>query len=215
MPGELDDIRGPERAAPARMNHIENLPVRRMGPEGSATWNLLLDGAEHIVREEGYAALTSRRVANRVGVKQQLVYYYFRTMDDLMVEAFRRLSKRELKRLRDAVNSDRPLHEVWGICIHASDARLIVEFMALANRSEGVRREVIHFIEESRRLQVDAIGRAIKQKRGGVTTLAPAAISFLATSVALALNREAALGVSTGHAEVEGLVEQALSALER
>jgi AcrR family transcriptional regulator len=64
-----------------------------MGPVNSATWSLLLDGAENILKEEGYASLTSRRIAERVGIKQQLTYYYFRTMDELMVEAFRRLSK--------------------------------------------------------------------------------------------------------------------------
>ena len=44
-----------------------------MGPVNSTTWSLVLDGAESILKEEGYAALTSRRVAERVGIKQQLV----------------------------------------------------------------------------------------------------------------------------------------------
>src|SRR4051812_6128286 len=45
------------------MSELDTSPARRMGPEGSATWNLMLDGAEAILREEGYAELTSRRVA--------------------------------------------------------------------------------------------------------------------------------------------------------
>jgi AcrR family transcriptional regulator len=188
--------------------------ARRMGPNGSATWNLLLDGAEAILREEGYAALTSRRIANRVGIKQQLVYYYFRTMDELIVEAFQRLSTREIERLQTALESERPLHEVWSICIHTGDARLISEFMALAHRSEGVRREVIAFIEESRRLQVEALSKAVARKSGGVAGLPPVAVTFLATSVALALTREAELGVTTGHPEIEAIIEQCLSALE-
>ncbi|CAN7604462.1 helix-turn-helix domain containing protein [Phenylobacterium sp. LjRoot219] len=193
----------------------EITPTRRMGPNGSATWNLLLDGAEAILREEGYAELTSRRIANRVGIKQQLVYYYFRTMDELMVEAFRRLSKRELERLGAAVSAERPLHEVWGIFVNTNDARLISEFMALANRSEGVRAEVIAFIEASRRLQVEALTQAIARKSGkAAPAVPPLAATFLATSVALALTREAALGVSMGHAEVEALIEQFITALE-
>ena len=54
----------------------------------------MLDGAEVILRDEGYGALTSRRVAECINVKQRLVYYYFKTMDDLIVETFRRLSLR-------------------------------------------------------------------------------------------------------------------------
>ena len=75
---------------------------RRMGPPGSENWHAMLDGAEDILREEGHAALTSRRIADRIGVKQRLVYYYFRTMDDLIVEMFHRRSEMELTRLREA-----------------------------------------------------------------------------------------------------------------
>ncbi|HSA39912.1 MAG TPA: TetR family transcriptional regulator, partial [Mycobacterium sp.] len=49
----------------------------------------LLEATARIIREEGYAAATSRRVAAEAGVKQALVYYYFPTMDDLFVEVLR------------------------------------------------------------------------------------------------------------------------------
>jgi AcrR family transcriptional regulator len=187
-----------------------------MGPVNSATWSLLLDGAENILKEEGYASLTSRRIAERVGIKQQLTYYYFRTMDELVVEAFRRLSRRELARLENALSSDRPLHEFWSVCSNTSDARLISEFMALAHRSEGVRNEVVEFIERSRRMQTRAIARSIKNLRNksGIAALPPVAITFLTTSIALALTRESALEITTAHREIEDLVEQCLSALE-
>jgi AcrR family transcriptional regulator len=185
-----------------------------MGPPGSATWNLILDAAEGILLEEGYAELTSRRIAERIGIKQRLVYYYFHTMEDIIVEAFRRMSKRELERLENALQAELPLHEVWGLCIHTTDARIISEFMALANRSEGVRREVIHFIERSRALQVEALGRAMQDKTGGVAGLPPAAITFMATSIALALTRESQLGISMGHREVERVISDALASLE-
>jgi AcrR family transcriptional regulator len=187
-----------------------------MGPVNSATWSLLLDGAENILKEEGYASLTSRRIAERVGIKQQLTYYYFRTMDELMVEAFRRLSKRELARLENALASDRPMHEFWSVCSNTSDARLISEFMALAHRSEGVKNEVVEFIERSRRMQTRAIANAIKnlRKRSGIVALPPGAITFLTTSIALALTRESALGITTAHREIGGLVKQCLCTLE-
>src|SRR5262249_23627983 len=56
---------------------------RRRGDESSATRALLLEAAEDLMREEGYPAVTTRRLAGRVGVSNQLVHYYFRTMDDL------------------------------------------------------------------------------------------------------------------------------------
>ena len=173
----------------------------------------MLDGAEVILREEGYCALTSRRVAECIGVKQRLVYYYFQTMDDLIVETFRRLSMRELERLRQAFASPRPLRQIWEVCIHTSDARLISEFMALANRNKALRKEVIRFIEESRVIQVEALGAAI-QRRSGASAIPPEGLAIMATSLALSFTREEDLGVSAGHREILAVIEGFLSDLE-
>jgi AcrR family transcriptional regulator len=185
-----------------------------MGPVGSDNWHAMLDGAEDILREEGYAALTSRRVAERIGVKQRLVYYYFKTMDDLIVETFRRLSVRELERLRNAASSARPLREIWYICVHAADARLISEFTALANRIPALRSEVIAFIEESRRVQVMALAAAPAGNNNLQQSLPPLAASIIATSVALSLIREAALGTTNGHAAVTDVIWRYIRELE-
>src|SRR5258706_1964184 len=175
------------------MSEIHDKSDRRMGQPGSDNWHAMLDGAEAVLREEGHAALTSRRIAERIGVKQRLVYYYFSTMDDLVIELFRRLSVRELDRLRKAAGSVLPLREIWNVCINTTDARLISQFMALANRIEGLRKEVIYFIEESRTIQVEAIGDALKRTDLSIS-LDPIAIAIIATSVALTLTRERQLG---------------------
>lgn len=195
------------------MTEARSISTRRMGPAGSAIWHAMLEGAEDILREEGYAELTSRRIAERIGVKQRLVYYYFQTMDDLIVETFRRLSTRELDRLRRALSSDRPLHEIWSVCLHTSDARMISEFMALANRIDSLRTEVIRFIKESRAIQVQALTSALK-RRSKATPVPPVGLALLATSLALALNREAQLGVDDGHAEINALISDFFSEVE-
>ena len=82
---------------------------RRMGPQDSATSNALLDATERVLRNEGYGAATSRRIAAEAGVKQQLVYYYFRTMDELLLATFKRRTERALERLADDVASDKPI----------------------------------------------------------------------------------------------------------
>jgi AcrR family transcriptional regulator len=52
---------------------------RRIGAEDSKSRAALLDATERIMLEEGYAAVSSRRVAERADLKPQLVHYYFRT----------------------------------------------------------------------------------------------------------------------------------------
>jgi len=183
-----------------------------MGSIDSAMGATMLKAAEDILRDEGYAALTSRRVSEYAGVKQRLVYYYFATMDDLIIESFRRLAVRELERLRTSISSNHPLHDIWDMCMNTADSRLVAEFMALANRNEGLRQEVIKFIEESRDIQISAIKKALAS--GGSKDLKPVAIAFLGSSVALALNREAALGVTMGHQTVKRLIKQFCDGLE-
>jgi AcrR family transcriptional regulator len=195
------------------MRRAESTSTRRMGPVGSPNWHAMLEGAEQILRDEGYAALTSRRIAEVIGVKQRLVYYYFRTMDDLIVETFRRLSVRELERLRAAAVSKRAIREMWNICIHTGDSPLISEFTALANRIPGLRKEVVRFIEESRSIQVDALNAAVKRKPKA-NKVPPIGLALLATSVALSLTREEELGVSAGHKEVVALIGEFLSLMD-
>jgi AcrR family transcriptional regulator len=186
---------------------------RRMGPVGSENWHAMLDSAQEILREEGHAALTSRRIAERMGVKQRLIYYYFHTMDELIVDLFQRLSERELARLNRAAGSSRPLREVWDVCIHTTDARLVSQFMALANRIEGLREEVVHFIEESRAIQARAIEQAAQ--RAAIASGLPAqSLALLATSVALSMTREEQLGITSGHAEVRALIEDVIARYE-
>lgn len=188
--------------------------VRRMGPKGSDIWHSMLDAAERILCDEGYGALTSRSIADRVGVKQRLVYYYFRTMDELIVETFHRLAEREIERLEKAVEADHPLREVWDVYVHTTDTRLVSEFMALANRIEPLRREVKQFVEQSRALEVKVLTRAMSASKGDEAMPAIAA-AILATSAALAIHREAEIGITAGHDEVMKVISRFIGQLDK
>lgn len=186
---------------------------RRMGPKGSEVWSSMLDAAEDILREEGYGELTSRRVAERIGVKQRLVYYYFQTMDELIVETFRRLTARDLERLDHALASNHRLREIWDVCVHTTDTRIVSEFMALANRIEPLRREVSEYIRICREMQVTALAEAMRATNAD-DGLPPIAAAIFATSAALTVHREAELGVSCGHQEVMDVIDAFIARLD-
>ena len=105
------------------------------------------------------------------------------------------------------------MRAIWDICIHTTDARLISQFMALANRIEGLRQEVIKFIEQSRAIQVDLI-RAACQRTPGTASLAPEGLAIIASSVALSLTRERQLGTTAGHAQIEAMIASFLESVE-
>src|SRR5438874_13402945 len=99
-------------------------PNRRMGPKNSATRDLMFDAAERILRTEGYSALTARRLAEEAKFNHQTVYYYFETMDDLIVGAFKRRTEHSAERLKAALASDRPLHALWQMHNDGRDTKL-------------------------------------------------------------------------------------------
>ena len=188
--------------------------TRRMGPENSATRLAMLDATERVLQEDGYAALSSRRVAEEAGLKQQLVYYYFRTMDDLILATFQRRTERGLQRLEKALESEQPLHALWELNSHPANARLSVEFMALANRNPAIRDEVIRYQERSRLMQEAILEKLLKAAGVDIRIFPPVAVAMLLACVAQLLDRETALGASRGHAELMGLVEWCLQRLE-
>lgn len=184
--------------------------ARRMGPTNSATSNALLDAAERVLRGEGYGAASSRRIAEEAGVKQQLVYYYFRTMDELLLACFQRRTARALAQLELDAASEQPARAIWNTLSNASDGKLSFEFMALANHHQGIRAEVTRFVSESRRIEAAAIARHLTERGTGAGPVTPAAAAFLLSAVSLMMGREAATGIDEGHRDMRALLEWAL-----
>jgi AcrR family transcriptional regulator len=186
---------------------------RRMGPQNSASRAVIFDAVERVLQKEGYIALTARRVAEEAGFNHQTVYYYFQTMEELVLDAFRRRSENSLKRLEAALASDRPLHAIWALYSDASNGRLNVEFNALAMRNEPLRLEIIKYLEQSRSMQEAALAPLLKD-RGLPEAVGPMVPPMLILFVANFLDRETALGVTKGHDEMTAFVDWCLSHFE-
>jgi AcrR family transcriptional regulator len=182
-----------------------------MGPQNAATRDLLIDALEAVMRDEGYGAVTSRRVAERAGVTQQALYYYFQTMDDLLLTAYRRRTERNLEKVEQALASDRPLHAFWRFSSDPIDATITMEYLALANHNEQIRRETIEFGERVRRLEVDKMAERIQQSSDASS---PFAVIMALTYIAHFLGFEATLGLRGGHKDIRLLVEGWLRQLE-
>lgn len=186
---------------------------RRMGPQNSASRDAMFDAVEQILRTEGYAALSARRVAEVAGYNHQTVYYYFETMEDLILGAFRRRVESSLKRLEAALASDQPLHAIWLLYSDSSNGRLNIEFNALAMRNEALRAEVVAYLETSRSMQEAALAPLLKG-RGLPDAVAPLVPAMLILFVSNFLDREAALGVTKGHDDMQAFVDWCLRSFE-
>lgn len=186
---------------------------RRMGPQNSTSRDVIFDAVERVLQKEGYIALTARRVAEEAGFNHQTVYYYFETMEELILGAFRRRSEGSLKRLEAALAADRPLHAIWAIYSDPSNGRLNIEFNALAMRNEPLRLEITQYLERSRSMQEAALAPLLKEL-GLPDAVGPMVPGMLILFVANFLDREAALGVTKGHGEMEAFVDWCLGRFE-
>ena len=160
--------------------------------------------------ESGYGALTARNVAEKVGLKHQLVYYYFHTMDDLMLTAFRRRAAQELARVQQALASDRPLQAFWDVQAEPSRAALTIEYMALANHNEAIRAETVEFGERLRLVGLSEIGARVHRSDVGGAAIDPLALIIMLNSVGAILGMEGSLGISGGHEQTRALVGRML-----
>jgi len=186
---------------------------RRMGPANAVTRTTLMDATEAVMREEGYAAVTSRRVAERAGVNQQTVYYYFETMEDLLLATYRRRIQTVLEKVERALASERPLHAFWHATSDPFDAALTMEYLALANHNEQIRRETVEFGERLRRLEGERLAHRIDDC-GDAAAGGPLGIVMAITYIGYLLGFESTLGLQGGHRDVRLLVEAWLRRLE-
>ncbi len=187
--------------------------TRRIGAEDSETRASLLTAAWNLMLEEGYAAVTSRRIAAKAELKPQLVHYYFRTMDELFLAMLQQGVTRNLELLQRALGAPQPLRELWDF--NTKETRLVIEFAALANHRPAIRAALAANAERQRRMQLDAL-KGVLERYGIDSAEFPApAVVLLITAVSRILAmEEAVMGLTAGHKEMRAVVDRVLTKLE-
>jgi len=165
--------------------------------------------------EEGYAAVTSRRVAAKANLKPQLVHYYFRTMDDLFLAIHRRRVADGRERQARALASDQPLWALWDYSRDPRGTALTMEFIALANHRKAIRAEIASSAERFRADQLNGFQRVLRRHGIDPGAFPPIVCTVVLSSISRFLGIEQeALGISSGHAETVAFVERFIRRLE-
>ena len=187
---------------------------RPRGERTPSTRDALLDATQAIMLDEGYAAVSTRRVATRAGTDKALVHYYFETMDDLFVAVFRRNAEHGAQRLGDALASPQPLWAVWDAMHDQSSTVLMTEFIALANHRDAVKTVMVENSRKFRRLQLEGLTHVLESYGLDPKEWPPAAVIVLLSGISRYLKTDEAFGVGLGHDETVDLVERHIRALE-
>jgi AcrR family transcriptional regulator len=187
---------------------------RRVGAETSVTRSRLLDVTEELMLEGGYAAVSSRRVAAKAGVKAPLVHYYFPTLDDLFVAVFRRQTDGNLQRLSADLERGTPLRVIWDYACDRKGTALMAEFVALANHRKAIQAEIAEAAGRFRKMQLEALSGVLEGYGVDTEAVSAEALVVVLTAIPVVLVSEEVLGVTTGHPEARAMVEHFLERFE-
>ena len=169
----------------------------------SAAEEGLLDAAERLLVDVGYAGITTRRLAEEAGVNNGLVHYYFGSIENLLVRTLERFTDRLIARQRALyADPDIPFIEKWRTAMRfllSEDVeyeKVWYELQALAWNRPELRERVDHVDAEWRSVLNEAL--AEPRKRYGIEMPLDALVSLVITfNEGIILERLS--GIEAGH----------------
>lgn len=184
---------------------------KRVRRDPETTRGLILDMTERLMVEEGYASVSSRRIAQELGLNAATIHYYYPTTDALFVALHQRMTDRQQEELARVLAAEDPLQAFWQFQSGWSKTALGVEFLALANHRKAIAETLAAATARARA----AGDRALHGALGGITLagepVPPPALAAMLIAVGRLLANEERVGISHGHAEVRHLVERILA----
>ncbi|MCB2076735.1 MAG: TetR family transcriptional regulator [Novosphingobium sp.] len=177
--------------------------------EHSITKSLIVKATEELMVEKGYASLSTRKVAAKIGVTAALIHYYFPTTDDLLLAALQRKKKRHDERIEAALKSEDPLVELWNFYSDKPRTALELEFTSMVSQREAIRKQLPKDIEESRRKQLEGLVARFgaDETENGIS---PLCIATLIAIVGRSIVTEQLLGITYGHDEVRTFIDHVI-----
>lgn len=175
------------------------MAVRR-GREDSKTRSQLITEALKLIAEEGIGELTARRLAQRAGLGFQLVHYYFKSMDDLLITVIEQSMVSALAVLDKAACSDNPLSALIDFHRGRESAILSLEFEIHASRRPAVHEVIKPQIDLFKKAHAALMLKHLKLHNLD-THLPPIAMTLVLTSAFRILALEGTLGATEGHEE--------------
>jgi AcrR family transcriptional regulator len=175
----------------------------------------LLDAAERLLVDRGYASVTTRRLAEEAGVNHGLVHYYFGSTGSLLVRALERFTERLIDRQRDLYAAETPFAEKWRDAMRylvdedATYQKIWLELQALAWNDPALRGRLARVNAEWRGVLTEAF--AEPHRRLGVAMPLDALVSLVMT-FNLGIMVERLGGIDSGHAELLEWIDGWLSA---
>jgi AcrR family transcriptional regulator len=180
----------------------------------SAAEEALLDAAERLLVDVGYAGITTRRLAEEAGVNHGLVHYYFGSNEHLLVRTLERFTERLISRQRQLYAADLPFVEKWRKAMRylvsedVAYEKVWLELQALAWNNDDLRARLARVNAEWRAVLTEAFEAPHREL--GIELPLEALVSLVMT-FNLGIIVERLGGIETGHGELLDWIDRWLS----
>jgi AcrR family transcriptional regulator len=180
----------------------------------SAAEDVLLDAAERLLVDVGYAGITTRRLAEEAGVNHGLVHYYFGSNENLLVRALERFTERLIDRQKEMYAAETPFVEKWRTAMRylvsedVTYEKIWLELQALAWNQPELRERLARVNAEWRAVLTEAFEQPHRELE--IDMPLDALVSLVMTfNIGIAVERLG--GIETGHAELLEWIDEWLS----
>jgi AcrR family transcriptional regulator len=180
----------------------------------STAEDALLDAAERLLVDVGYAGITTRRLAEEAGVNHGLVHYYFGSNENLLVRALERFTERLIARQRELYSSEAPFIDKWRTAMRyllsedATYEKIWLELQALAWNNRELRERLVGVNAEWRAVLTEAFEQPHREL--GIDMPLDALVSLVITfNLGVMVERQG--GIDDGHRELLEWIDRWLS----
>ena len=176
----------------------------------------LLDAAERLLAEVGYAGITTRRLAEEAGLNHGLVHYYFGSIENLLVHALERFTTRLITRQGELYAADLPFADKWRTAMRylvsedVSYEKIWLELQALAWNNPDIKARLAQVNAQWRAVLAEAFEEPHREL--GIPLPLEALVSLVMT-FNLGMIIERLGGIETGHRELLDWIDQWISRL--
>lgn len=188
--------------------------TRRPRASTEAKRQRILDAAEEIILEQGYAAVSSRSVAGRAGIQPPHLHYYFTTIDDLFVGVLTRRAGRNVGRMAEVLDSPHPLQAWWTLASDQRGTALFVELLAAANHRPALRAEVGEIARQVREMQVERLTDLLPQYGVDPEEVPPVLVAAAMQGLAFGVVADQVAGYDTRADEAAAAMGRFVASLE-
>ncbi len=180
----------------------------------SAAEEALLDAAERLLVDVGYAGITTRKLAEEASVNHGLVHYYFGSNENLLVQALERFTAGLIARQRELYAAETPFVEKWRTAMRylvsedLTYEKIWLELQALGWNNPDLRERLARVNAEWRAVLTDAFAQPHREL--GIDMPLDALVSLVMTfNIGVMVERLG--GIEAGHTELLDWIDGWLS----